>query len=79
MKLNKENYNNYIHKNWVKIGLIWGAFMFLFMSIVFPYFIGQKITRETLLLGLITWAISGLCFGYVMRLYQKFINKNNKG
>ncbi len=64
-------------KGWIRMGLSWGAFMFLTMSVGFPYFKGQEITLKTLLLGLVIWTIGGLVFGYSMKI---FMNKtiNNK-
>lgn len=67
--------NPFDKKSWIKTGLNWGAFMFLIMSIGFPYFTGQEITWKTLLLGIVTWTIGGLGFGYTMKL---FMNKTNK-
>ena len=67
--------NPFDKKSWINTGLSWGAFMFLIMSIGFPYFDGQEITLKTLLLGLVIWTIGGLGFGYTMKL---FMNKTIK-
>lgn len=58
-------------KSWIRTGLTWGAFMFLIMSIVSPYFHGERIDWRTLLGGLIIWTIGGLGFGYIMRFMYK--------
>ncbi|WP_228547315.1 hypothetical protein [Nonlabens antarcticus] len=66
-------------KSWITIGLNWGAFMFLIMSVGFPYFDGQDITWKTLLSGIVIWTIGGLVFGYTMKLFMnKIINKKGK-
>ncbi|MGM0634832.1 MAG: hypothetical protein ACQESK_02110 [Bacteroidota bacterium] len=62
--------NQFDNKHWIKSGLNWGAFMFLFMSIGFPYFNDQEITWKTLLLGAVFWTIGGLGFGYSMKLFM---------
>lgn len=64
--------NPFDKKYWIKTGLLWGAFMFLIMSIGLPYFKGNEITWQTLLLGLVIWTIGGLGYGHMMKL---FINK----
>ncbi len=54
-------------RTWIKIGLNWGAFMFVAMSIAYPLIIGETITSYTLLLGLVIWTIAGLLFGYLLK------------
>ncbi|MCC5944511.1 MAG: hypothetical protein JJT94_06215 [Bernardetiaceae bacterium] len=67
------------NKNCIKTGLVWGAFMFLIMSIGFPYFDGQEITWKTVLFGIVIWTISGLGFAYTMKLFMnKTINKKEE-
>ncbi|WP_394907946.1 hypothetical protein [uncultured Mesonia sp.] len=56
-------------QNWVKTGLTWGAFMFVFMSVLYPYFTGGKITAVSLGLGVVIWTLGGLLFGYFMKAY----------
>lgn len=69
-----ENMPNPLNKkNFVKIGLIWGAFMFVIMSLIFPYLFGDEITYKSLFIGLIIWAIAGLLLGFVMRLLVKIV------
>lgn len=75
----KHHPSSFDKTGWIKTGLSWGAFMFLTMSIVFPFIGGQEITWKSLLLGLIIWTIGGLAFGYIMKLFiNKKINKNDK-
>jgi hypothetical protein len=72
-----ENIPNPFDKTtWWKVGLSFGATMFLLMSIGFPYFNGEVITQNALVIGILVWAIGGLGFGYVMKLFvQKTITK----
>jgi len=70
--------NPFDKKSWIKTGLSWGAFMFLFMSVGFPYFEGQEITWKKLLLGVVIWTIGGLGFGYSMKVFMnKAVSKKN--
>ena len=66
--------NPFNKQRWIKMGLTWGAFMFLFMTFLFPFFMGQNITLKSKLFGLIIWTIGGLVFGYIMKLIM-----NKKG
>ncbi len=62
--------NPFDKKNWILSGLIWGAFMFLIISIILPSFSGQIITLKSLFVGVISWTIGGLAFGYIMKLFN---------
>lgn len=63
-------------KSWVKFGLLWGAFMFLMINIVFPLWDKKEITATTFLIGLPIWLIAGILFGYVSRNRKKQISNN---
>lgn len=54
-------------KSWVKFGLIWGAFMYIMMVVLFPLWDKKDITPKSLLIGIPIWFIGGLIFGYVSR------------
>ncbi len=62
--------NPFSKKDWIASGLIWGALMFLTMTIAYPYLVGHEITGKTLLFGLIMWTIGGIGFGYTMKLWS---------
>ncbi|TXD49580.1 hypothetical protein [Polaribacter sp. IC063] len=71
--------NPYDKKSWIKTGLSWGGFMFIVISILFPYFENQEITLKNILIGLVLWTIAGLVFGYTMKIFMnKSINKKGK-
>ena len=71
--------NPYDKKSWIKTGLGWGLFMFIMMSIVFPLYDGSEINIKTILIGVVIWTISGLFFGYTMKLFfNAKINKQSK-
>lgn len=53
--------------NWVTQGLSWGAFMFLFMDIIFPLFEKEDYEPLKLIFGAVIWIFSGLLFGYVVK------------
>lgn len=71
--------NPFDKANWIKTGLSWGAFMFILMSVCFPYFYGEEITLTKILLEFGTWAITGLIFGYSMKIFfNAGINRKSK-
>lgn len=57
-------------ESWIKTGLKWAAFMYMTMTIAFPYFNGQEITSKRLLSELVIWTIAGLMFGYISKIYM---------
>ena len=52
----------------LKFGLGWAAFMFLIMSIGYPYLLGQEITKKMILFGIIIWPICGLLAAYFLKI-----------
>jgi len=58
-------------KNWVLFGLLWGTFMFLALSIVFPLLDGSQLNVLHLIKSLVIWLIMGLAFGYTMKLFEQ--------
>jgi len=62
--------NSFSKNNWLRTGMEWAIFMFLFMSLIYPYFAGEVITLRSVLIGLILWPIGGIAFGYSMYLIQ---------
>jgi hypothetical protein len=50
---------------WWYVGLRWGFFMYIFMTLLFPLIIGEDITRVNLLRGIPIWGIAGLAFGFL--------------
>lgn len=54
---------------WVN-GLIFGAFMLVVMT-AFNYFVfGDPITKERIFIGIGTWTVVGLAYGYAMKNSQ---------
>lgn len=68
--------NPFARFGWIKLGLTWGAIMFLVMSIIFPLFYGIKINIQSLFFGLGLWSIGGLLFGFTMKLITTRTVKN---
>lgn len=54
-------------KSWVKFGLIWGVFMGLMLTVVFPLLDGSEIHLNKILVSIPIWLVGGLLFGYVSR------------
>jgi len=61
-----------VKTKWLRAGLGWGLFMYIFMTILFPLMKGETITQKGLLIGIPLWTIGGLVFGYTMK---RFTNK----
>jgi len=61
-------------KKWLKLGLLWGLFMFVFSIIVNPLISNVQITQKMILLNILIWLIGGLGFGYTMKIWM-----NRKG
>ena len=58
-------------RQWIKTGLIWGLFMFITMTFIFPYFQDDEITMTSIYIGVPIWTLGGLGFGYTMHFYTK--------
>lgn len=69
--------NPFDKKSWVQTGLSWGAFMFLVMTFGLPYFSGQNITLKNVIIGLVLWTLTGLGFGYTMKLFMNKTKPKN--
>ena len=60
------------HKyRWLREGLVFGLFMFVFMQILFPLIDGREITQRGLLIGIPIWIVGGLLFGVAMKLINR--------
>ncbi len=53
---------------WVRHGLTWGLFMYIFMTVIFQLIDGRGITLSKALIEFPLWTISGLGYGYTMKL-----------
>ena len=67
--------NPYEGKGWIKEGLGWGLFMFIFMTFLYPFFSGETIELKNVLTAIPIWTIGGLLFGYTMKLFMGTKNK----
>lgn len=68
--LNK--HNRFEGKGWIKAGLIWGGFMYIFMTIFFNSLFTRALpTLKDLLIGIPIWGIGGLIFGYLMKSWTQ--------
>lgn len=57
-------------KTWWKLGLRWGGFMFIFMTI-FEYFDAETLSLPKIGFNLLWWMGSGLVFGLIMKAMFK--------
>jgi hypothetical protein len=57
-------------RDWVKVGLGWGIWMFLAMVFVWPLIEGEEITLKTVIIKFIYWIIVGLVFGHLSVKYK---------
>ena len=59
---------------WVRKGLNWGLFMFIFMTLIAPLIFSESITLTSTIIKFFGWAIAGLIYGYTMKLLAKRTN-----
>ncbi|WKD85788.1 hypothetical protein KCTC32516_01134 [Polaribacter huanghezhanensis] len=58
-------------KKWMKVGLLWGLFMFVIMTFVWPAIVGDEISLKRILIAIPIWILGGIIFGYTMRKNYK--------
>ncbi len=64
--------NSFAGYGWIKEGLSFGFLMFIAMELIInPLLQEESITWKTILAGIITWTISGLLYGAIMKLFYK--------
>ena len=56
---------------WLRDGLFFGLFMYVFMAVLFPLIIGEPLTQRGLLIGILIWAVAGLAFGFTMKIINR--------
>lgn len=56
--------------NWLKMGLLWGTFMFIIMILLMPLITGTNYEVRNFLIGIPIWLIAGLTFGLVMKWWM---------
>ena len=61
-------------KKWLRFGLLWGLFMFVFSITLNPLISNVQITQKMILVNILIWTVGGLIFGYVMKIWM-----NRKG
>jgi len=64
-----------ITKNWLKAGLLWGLFMYIGMTFIFPLIEQEQITQKSMLRGIPIWLIGGLIMGYTNKIW---LNRKGK-
>ena len=52
------------------MGLLWGTFMFIVMTLLMPLITGSEYNLTLILINLPIWAIGGLTFGYLMKWWM---------
>lgn len=65
-------------KNWLKLGLLLGLFMFVTMQIIFPLIKHEEITQKSILIEIPLWLICGLGWGLTMKWWMNKKSKENK-
>ncbi len=65
-------------KNWLKMGLFFGLFMYVIVTFLFPLIEQEQITRKSMLIGIPIWLIGGLGFGFFMKIWMNRKGKQNK-
>lgn len=66
----KNKPNPYEGWGWIRIGLGWGLVMFIFMSLLWPYFLDEIFSWRRVVIGIPIWTLAGLAFGYSMKIFM---------
>ncbi|MDO4727742.1 MAG: hypothetical protein Q4B43_01925 [Bacteroidota bacterium] len=66
------------NKAWIKTGLFFGLLMFLILTLAFSILRWQIMSIYMLLINLFINLLGGLVYGFLMKLYFKFIATLNK-
>lgn len=74
LRLQVDNSKN-TTRNWLKLGLIFGILMYLWMTFLMPFLFDSQITKEFILASIPVWLVTGLIFGLSMKLWM---NKKGK-
>ena len=51
----------------IVIGIVWAFFMILFTQFLFPWFMGNEITKHKLYFAVPIWIVAGLIYGFLMK------------
>ncbi len=60
--------NKHKKDNWLKRGLFFTTFMYVFMELLFPLALKEGYSMKRLLIGIPVWALAGIGFEYVTKL-----------
>jgi hypothetical protein len=60
-----------LNYQWLRAGLFFGFFMYVFMDILSPLIKGETLTQKGLLIGIPVWVVVGLLFGFTMKLINR--------
>ncbi len=66
-------------RHWLVTGLLFGLFMYLIMTFVYPLIAQHEITQKSILIGIPLWLIGGLGWGYTMKIVLNKGKRKNKG
>lgn len=59
----------YSGQGWIKQGLFWAAYMYLFMTFLFPLVFNESYSMTKILIGIPLWIIFGLIYGYSLKYF----------
>jgi len=63
---------------WIVLGVFYGLWMFLIMSVLYEYGKEKSLSAEKLSKSLILWMVAGLAYGYFMKWVTKKTDKKIK-
>ncbi|MCO6483065.1 MAG: hypothetical protein J5I62_09745 [Flavobacteriales bacterium] len=70
--------NPFAGKGWIIQGLVWGAFMFIIMGIVYPLVEKEALTAGSLARALVLWLVAGLVYGWAMKHYMRWYEERKR-
>lgn len=62
-------------KSWIIGGLIFGLIIFLCICILYPWFKGNVISKNDLLIGIVLYPASGVFYSYIEMQIKKYFKK----
>ncbi len=66
---------NFLGKNWIKTGLIFGFLMFLIVGVGYTLLQGKVLSFQLIMVNFVVNMIGGLLYGFLMKLYFILISK----
>ena len=64
-------YTEPVKSKYLLLGFLFGLFMYVFMTVLYPLIIGVGITQKGLLIGIPIWTVAGVLFAITLKLINR--------